>query len=293
MYYAQQPWTSSEPSGDDNWENDEFVIGGGDKLFIRRIDLIPAEGLLHGCNLERRNIYLAIKRKNENVIQVDQPIIMRPINEIWENSNFAGNYYRAIRGRIEGHFDIDNAVNIDNIKIDTSFSYRALRKLSNLLRLHGVDGLEAVADSKSIVVLPTCSSDEDHDNSNVWLTVNDAVALGYLWAKSEDERNWAPFGESSVPQQTNAGSVSASVRRKSADDWKRVYWARLAEIWSSATKKPPRTKMIELVLADHEQWEATKKRLNLPNATMRGRSSLEKAMLKKSELAGIEAKKGE
>ena len=191
---------------------------------------------------------------------------MVPKNELWEEK-FAGNYYRAIKGRIESHFKISDPAGAEDIQSDDSLAYRALRKLKVLLHFHGIDGQE-------VLVLSTCSSEEYHDNSNVSLTINDAVALGYLWAKSEDERNWVPFGDNRVSQFSAAGRISGANRAKDAEKWKQVFRARLEEIWTSATKKPTRTKMIEIILNDWERWDTTRKRLNLPDAAMPGLHSL-------------------
>jgi len=53
---------------------------------------------------------------------------MTPKNELWEE-NFAGNYYRAIKGRIESRFKIGDLTKTEDIQSDYSFAYRALRKL--------------------------------------------------------------------------------------------------------------------------------------------------------------------
>ena len=178
-------------------------------------------GLLRGCNLERRHVYLTLRRQNGVIIQIERPIIMTPKNELWEE-NFAGNFYGTIKGRIESYFTLSDLASTEGIQSDYSFSYRALRKLKVLLHYHGINWQEVQYTSEAIVVLPTFSSEEYHDNSNVWLTINDAVALGYLWAKSEDERNWAPLGDNAVSQTSAAGRKSGARRGQDAENWKRV-----------------------------------------------------------------------
>jgi hypothetical protein len=275
----------------DKFQSNELIIESGDRIYISHVDLVTSDGILRGCNLPRKQVYFSVKRNDGEDIKIDAPLPMIPKYEIWEH-NFAGNFYSAIKGRIRNHFFVDDFPSSEKIKADDSFAYRALRKLNLLLRANGVDGMEVLSDSKHVVVLPIVSAEEYQDNSNIWLTINDAVALGYLWAKSEDEQNWVPFGGNVEPQQSVASRRSATVRGKSAEDWKRVYWERLAEIWHSATRKPTRSKMIDDVMSEKEQWDATKLRLGLPGATMRGRSSLEKAMLTRKQLREMGAKKG-
>jgi hypothetical protein len=193
-------------------------------------------------------------------------------NELWEH-DFIGNYYRAIEGRIRNYFKIRDVADIENITDDRSFAYRALRKLSVINRISPVDET-TVSGLKVDVVLPSVPNEEYHDNSSVWFTINDAVALGYLWAKSEDERNWAPFNDGKRLQTSAAGLCSASSRGKNAENWKRVLREIVKELWTSAAKKPTRTKMVEMISNDRVRWDTTRKRLNLPNAPMPGLHSL-------------------
>ena len=151
--------------------------------------------------------------------------------------------------------------------------------MSGLIRLWGYNGGEAEIKADCIVVLPTCSSEEEHDKTNIWLTINDAVALGYLWAKSEDQRNQALL-EQSVAQKSAAGLRSGARREEDAEKWKQVFQARVEELWTSATKKPTRKKMIEIILNDTEKWNATRQGLDLPDAAMPGDESLRKEIPK-------------
>jgi hypothetical protein len=168
----------------------EYIIEKGDRLFVNRIDLIDPQERLRGCNVGRREVYFSLKKKGEDAVEINQPLLLRQKNEISE-TDFNGSYHSAVKGRITAHFEIDNTNDIDHIKENDSLSYRALRKLSGLIRLWGYNGSEVEIKADGIVVLPTCSSEEEHDKTNIWLTINDAVALGYLWAKSEDQRNQA------------------------------------------------------------------------------------------------------
>jgi hypothetical protein len=267
----------SETSPINDVKQQEFIIDKGDRLFINRVELLNAEAALLGCNIGRRNVYFSIKRRGEDAIEIDRPLLLKPKNELWERG-FTGNYYNAVRDRIEAHFKIDNAYDIDHIEEDNSFSYRALRKLGGLVRLWGYKGQEVKIKADCLVVLPTFSSDEEHDKTNIWLTINDAVAMGYFWAKAEDQRNRARLEESTA-QKSDAGHRSGDSREEHAEKWKRVFQARVGEIWTSATKKPTRTKMIEIILNDREKWDATRQRLNL-DAVMPGRESLRKEIPK-------------
>jgi hypothetical protein len=48
--------------------------------------------------------------------------------------------------------------------------YVRWRKLSGLIRAWGYNGSEVEIKANGIVVLPTCSSEEEHDKTNIWLT---------------------------------------------------------------------------------------------------------------------------
>ena len=297
------PWTEvSEsfrgPNDCDNLESSsrsdvdtsEFIIKKGDSLFVNRIELIDPEERLLGCNIGYRHVYFSIKRKNEDDIGIDQPLLLKPKNELFER-DFTGNYYSAIRGRIKAQFEIDNLDDIDHIAKADSFSYRALRKLSGLIHLWGYNGHEVDIKADCVVVLPTCSPEEEHDKTNIWLTINDAVALGYLWAKSEDQRNQALFEESAA-QKSAAGRRSGASREKGAEKWKQVFQARVEELWTFAAKKPTRKKMIEIILSDVEKWNVTRQRLNLPDAAMPGDESLRKEIPKVMRMIERTERKG-
>ena len=95
----------------------------------------------------------------------------------------------TVRNRIEDYFDTQNADGMSNIHSNDSFSYLALHKLQILLKINGDDGHEAINGAKGTVVLPTVPSDEIYDSSNVWFTINDAVAarisLGEIRRRAE------------------------------------------------------------------------------------------------------------
>jgi hypothetical protein len=277
--YAQQEKNSTEPDKGYLEGAHKFTATSGDRISINRIDIIPVEDRLRGCNLGRRHIFLAIKRKNEQITEIDVPIIATPKNEIRENS-FNGNYYIAVRKRIEDYFKIEGGVKLTDVELTAAYSNRALRQLQLLLKIHGVDEREAIDQATGRVVLPRVPSDEMHDGTNIWLTINDAVALGYLWAKSEDERNWAPFGESPAVQQSDAGLASGVSRTIYAEAWKQVFAALIKDMLDRSGKITKK-KIITTVITDqNKQWDLTRKRLGLPDAFMPGEDSLSKAYIK-------------
>jgi hypothetical protein len=286
--YDQQQVDTTEPSEEYIYETQELTVVSGDRISISRIDIVPVEERLRGCNLGRRNIFLAIKRRNEEILELKIPIILVPKAEIWEE-NSIGNYYGAIRNRIENYFDITNATKMTNIQSTDAFSERALRKLQVLLKIHGVGGLEVIRDATSTVVLPTVQSDEIYDDTNIWFTINDAVALGYLWAKSEDQRNWAPFGEMSVVQQYDAGLESGVSRSRDAEAWNKVF-EELIKGMLDRPEKLTKAKIIANVRKDeNKQWDSMRKKLNLPNAAMPGEESLKKAYTKIMRTLSVKA----
>ena len=111
----------------------KFTIASGDRISISRIDIVPVEERLRGCNLERRHAFLAIKRNTEEVIEVGAPIILMPKNEICED-NLIGNYYEAVRNRIEKYFKTDNVIKLNNIKPDDSFCLSRIAEASSIAR---------------------------------------------------------------------------------------------------------------------------------------------------------------
>ena len=254
----------------------DCILELGDRLYIRKIETVSTDNpLLRGCNPNRVKVYINIHKVKGGLIEIQRPIVLKPHNELWER-DFIGNYYRAIEGRIKHYFKTGDVADIKNTPDDRSFAYRALRKLSVINRISSSVNETTVGGQRVDVVLPSVPDQEYHDNSSVWFTINDAVALGYLWAKSEDERNWVRFDDDKGSQVSAAGLLSAARRGEDAEKWKRVLREIVAEASASATKKLTRTKMVEMITNDRERWDTTRRRLNLPNAAMPGVHSLRK-----------------
>ena len=188
-----------------------YELRSGDKLYIRKIEAIPTDHpLLRGCNSDRGEVYINIQTLKAGLIEIQCPIVMRPRNELWEHE-FTGNYFSAIAGRIEKYF---KSASLERVPDDGSFAYRALRKLEVINRISPVSKV-IVNGQKVDVVLPRVPDQEYHDNSSIWFTINDAVTLGYLWAKSEDERNFlSKVVKKITDKQAEAGRKSGQSRLK-------------------------------------------------------------------------------
>jgi len=74
----------------------DVIIEKGDRIYISRVELLDSEIRLRGCNIERRHVYFSIKKKGEDAVEINQPLLLKPKNEIFER-DFIGNYYSAIR----------------------------------------------------------------------------------------------------------------------------------------------------------------------------------------------------
>ena len=69
-------------------------------------------------------------------------------------------------------------------------------------------------------------SDEFHDGSNTWYTINDAVMMGYLWGRAEAAEQMQSLAESALAAKAKsalAGKLGGVRRRKEAQEgWMRI-----------------------------------------------------------------------
>ena len=263
------PWSERSEEGIDELASStqpddsltpDYILESGDRLYIRKIETVSTDNpLLRGCNPNRVKVYINIQKVKRGLIEVQRPIIMKSRNELWEQ-DLIGNYYRAIEGRIRDYVKIGDVADIENIPDDRSFAYRALRKLSVINRISPVD--ETIVSGQKVDVVP---DEEYHDNSSIWFTVNDAVALGYLWAKSEDERNYlTTMAQKITEKQAEAGRKSGRSRVKRREQ-KREITRAIADEYRATRKKEPLLEEIVDYVDDADRWKASWKKLGLPN----------------------------
>jgi hypothetical protein len=197
---------------------------------------------------------------------------MKSDHELWER-DFVRNYYSAIGGRIRDNFKIDQVSDISNIPNDRSFAYRALRKLSVINRISSVT--EATKNGEKVdVVLPSVPDQELHDNSSIWFTINDAVALGYLWAKSEDQSDFITRATKAITEkQAAAGRKSGQTRAQTKADKIKIVKAIADEFLAKRTKHPTNEEIIDYV-DNSDRWIASWKRLELLKIPKPARSGI-------------------
>jgi hypothetical protein len=261
----------------------DYVLESGDRLYIGKIDTVSTNNpLLRGCNPDRVEVYINIQKVKAGLIEIQHPIVMRPRNEIWEH-DFRSNYFSAIAGRISDYF---GTVSIEGVPDDGSFAYLALRKLLVINRISAVT--EATINGQKVdVVLPNVPDQEYHDNSSIWFTINDAVNIGYLWAKSEDERKLlSKVAKKITDKQAEAGGKSGQSRLKEREHKLKIAKAISDQFLAQRDTSPLQVEIIDYV-DNLDRWKACGKELGLVKIHKPRRSGIEGLV---SELFGSQSR---
>jgi hypothetical protein len=272
--FNQSELAQPEDNSHEGGQEQDIILESGDRLFIRNIETTPTDDpLLRGCNPDRCNVYVNIQRAKGGVTEVQRPIVMKACNELWER-DFVGNYYSSINMRVRKYFNLSYSNNIESVPDDGSFAYRALRKLIVISRMRSEIEVD-VDGKKATLVNSTVPDKEYHDNSSIWFTINDAVALGYYWAKSEDERNFLVESAKRITEKQAAAGRKSGRSRCAMRENKLTITKTIADKFRAQRKTPPTQEELIDHVDNSDRWKACREELGLPRIPKPARSGIE------------------
>jgi hypothetical protein len=123
-----------------------------------------------------------------------------------------------------------------------------------------------------VVVIARARADDGHDGSDPWNTIEDAVMMGYLWGRAEQnskERSIASKALETRDKLSRAGKLRSKQRQADRDTWHRVARDIVEELLAANA----RLSQAEVIRKMDAKWAATNAKLEL-NADQVGYSSL-------------------
>jgi hypothetical protein len=245
----------------------ECVVQKGDKISIDRVEIVQiGNDFDHIHDLEVRNAYLRIAHANGKIEKTKTPIIFRGRTAVLDR-DVGTTFVHEISDRIRRHFNLKSIRDMNLVQKDNSYAYRALRKA------YSVD-IATEDKSTDVVVVGRRPSEEFHDGSNTWYTVNDAVMMGYLWGRAEADQIMRPTAEKAREthaKNSRAAKLSLAKRGIKTENWHRIAKKIVDEIWAM---KPtlPQAEVIRKI--DSERWNAASNALSLPGTRLPSAGSL-------------------
>jgi hypothetical protein len=203
----------------------ECFVLKGDRIYVKEVaSVLTGDEFSHPHDQEVRNAQLWIKRANGDSESINTPLIFTLSNTLLNHNN-SKTPFRAIMGRILQKFGLDSIQNIETVTGDGSYAYHDLQEAYTLWLL-GTNGYEDNIEGNIIVVTPMFTSKEFLEGDKPALAVNNAIKLGYLWARAEFQSIGSPIVDSARAKaaRSSVGGIKGTEtrRRKSEEGWRLI-----------------------------------------------------------------------
>jgi hypothetical protein len=205
----------------------ECFVRAGDKVYIYRVSRVGVRSEFdHIHDTENRYAYLRVKRPGCKPISLKTPIefigytAMGPAN--------GKHYFSKIVSRICRSFAVRDIFEINAPEDDLTYRDASVIYACSIARR--TKNIQEIVDKFFWSDVP--SSEETRAAEKTMFLVNDAVLLGYLWAKAESEERMKPFaieGLRSKEKKAVAGKISGATRRAEAEQGWRPHALELAK----------------------------------------------------------------
>lgn len=195
----------------------EQFVHVGDKLVIADVECVNSGDTLdHLHDSEIRCAYLSILRADGTIVEVNEPLQFIGYSTVTSFHGVMG-FFRGVAWRVLRHFGLKSFPETLAATKDAGEGY-AGAALFSAFELYKNIERELHLDFYEDGTRAECK--DAHEKVRL---VNDAVALGYMWAKAEDEMRMQPLAEVSLRLKANAergGRKSGEARRdKRANTW--------------------------------------------------------------------------
>jgi hypothetical protein len=163
----------------------ECVVSRGDTIEIDHVEIkVVRNAIDHPHDRETREAYLRVRRANSAAVdEIRTPISYTGVTSILDYDIWSYNF-ETMAKRIADHFKLESVREMPSVEKDGSDAYLALRKAFAVASAN--KGLDFSSISEPEVVVKNREPEEEfHDGSEVRYTINDALMMGYLWAKHE------------------------------------------------------------------------------------------------------------
>jgi hypothetical protein len=198
----------------------ECFVSAGDKIVVHSVNqTIVGDDFNHPHDSEIRYAELRIIRGNGKLEKIKTPIMFNGLTSIMTRRSHH-DYYDKIYYRICRHFGVRSLEELDwdvaeaheGFAVGAACHARTIEMRSGELR--------RLADSLNF------GDRACHDAFAAWRCVNEAVFMGYLWAKAEAEAEMKPLAKAALRSKAGAslgGSKSGQTRQRNrAETWEPV-----------------------------------------------------------------------
>lgn len=198
----------------------DATVGAGDKIIIDRVEILSSgDPFSHLHDAEERRAYLKIVRGNGRTVNLAVPVRLVG-HTAFMGRGTSRDMLPKIAARICEHFSFDSIEGEIADKILQSekdgFAEGALLYLRLLLKMNKT----TLANSERHKL----NTEEGRAAFLTKETIENALRLGYYWARAEMELRMEPFARSGLELRTNAGRAGvasgASRRAKAEQTWK-------------------------------------------------------------------------
>ena len=203
----------------------ECFVLKGDRIYVKEVaSVLTGDEFSHPHDREVRNAQLWIKRANGDSEGINTPLIFTLPDTLLNDNNLKAPF-DAIVGRILEKFGLDSIENIETVTGDSSYAYHALQE-AYALWLLGRNRYEDNIEGNIVVVTPMFTSKAFLEGGKPAHAVNNAIMLGYLWAKAEFQSIGSPIMDSArtMAARSSVGGIKGAEtrRRKSEEGWRLI-----------------------------------------------------------------------
>ena len=220
----------------------ECVVFRGDTIEIDHVEIkVVRNAIDHPHDRETREAYLRVRRANNGAVEeICTPISYTGVTSVLDYDIWSYNFEKMAK-RIADHFKLESVREMPSVENDGSDAYLALRKAFAVANAN--KGLDFSSISESVVVVKSREPEEEfHDGSEVRYTINDALMMGYLWAKHELDPHVKAHAESRLQKELEGkAAVRRRVKasRKAATEVKEHWHKVAARVVDDALKENP------------------------------------------------------
>ena len=223
----------------------KYFVSGGDTIKIHEvIDRSVDHELESEDDRIIKHVYLKIVKKDADEIKIETPFEIDGANTILSNKGsyhhtFDDVLHRICRFYKLRKFDELNTVIVDSYKNSRAaqVGYKLFKKIEPVMGIN-VDDSEAAEQARDL-----------------YRVVNDAVLLGFLWAKAEADLSIKPLALAALEAQKNSkewGKKSGAKRREAArEGWMPV----AAEMAKDLRKQDPHISQEDLAFEIRAVWK--------------------------------------
>jgi hypothetical protein len=256
----------------------ECTVLEGDKITVARVDTkIVGAALDHPHDREVRLAYLRIHRaEGGDPVKLPTPLIYTGMTTVLD-SDISNTNFGLMLERIMKKFKIASIHDTPLVQKpsdpEEQLAYRALRRAFSIASENNDESFGTESSNGTVNIRST--SEDIHDGSNVWYTINDALMMGYLCAKWEMDPAVRAHAEDELKKKVTKDKNSKKRGDARGEAGTRVSAERqaivdkIAEAMLAQNAACKQADIVRIINHDVEKWEDARDALGLRKALTR------------------------